>query len=180
MPAHEAAALRSIILNFSQHAGSVCVHRLVKPAMVPYVAAWMLENRSAEASESWLRICTQWKKVYSATAGSALRSFVHRIMRTERDKVVHKWTNTSEKETMASAHTELVLGQRVEHTQRGCGSVCMVDHTLEKCYHVQYDSGEQHYYNRDQASPSFILHGLLCLNQIAACDAMCRRAQNSS
>ena len=159
LPAQQATALKCMIIGFSQHSGAY-VHRLVKPAMVPYIAAWMLETQSSEASESWLRICTLWKKV-NVAAGSTLRTSVHRITGTKKDHLVDKWRiSATNKETTTRA--ELVLGQRVEHAQRGYGSVCMVDHTLKKCYHVQYDSGEQHSYSHVQASLMHMLHLLVC------------------
>ena len=58
---------------------------------------------------------------------------------------------------LSSAQKVLVLGQRVFHERRGYGNVCMVDHTLEKCYHIQYDNGEQHSYNHVQADSKFTL-----------------------
>ena len=73
-----------------------------------------------------------------------------------RDERRTKWTKT-ENEDLSSTQKVLVLGQRVLHGQRGYGNVCMVDHTLEKCYHVHYDHGEQHSYNRVQANSKFTL-----------------------
>jgi hypothetical protein len=135
-PQH-ARILRDIIRRFGEHpAGCDYVHRLVKPEMIPYVAAWMIENESKEANESWARICGRWKAVYTETAGSFLRRLRHTIIQFDREGDHNMWSISNQSDLGADGvegHQILSVGQCVKHERHGIGTVCAVNRS-DKCY----------------------------------------------
>ena len=46
----------------------------------------------------------------------------------------------------------LMLGIRVRHLKRGSGTICLLDRSLHKCFHVQFDDGEMHRYSAIEAA----------------------------